>query len=259
MSIFITNGVHLYYEVSGEGIPLLFIHPPLLTGTNFAYQQKNLADRCRIITVDLPGHGRSSISPEPFTYDMVASILVNLLSHLCIDQAVVVGYSTGAEIACHMMITYPDRIKAGVLLSGMPNTKDSALQRNIKMAVFMAKRGSFLALATSICFSNANNPVTFALLLREALKGDPDTIASYYAYSLQYDCSHQLHRIKQPVLLLVGETDKRYARFGKYMSHVLPNSWIRSIPRVAHQLPTKTYQEVNLLLQQFLHTVSLLP
>ncbi|HAS00985.1 MAG TPA: alpha/beta hydrolase, partial [Brevibacillus sp.] len=59
MPYFIANGATIHYEIKGEGLPILCIHPPLLTGSIFYYQQKELQDRYKVITVDLRGHGRS--------------------------------------------------------------------------------------------------------------------------------------------------------------------------------------------------------
>ena len=75
MPYFIANGATIHYEIKGEGLPILCIHPPLLTGSIFYYQQKELQDRYKVITVDLRGHGRSSISAHPFTYEGIASDL----------------------------------------------------------------------------------------------------------------------------------------------------------------------------------------
>lgn len=59
------NGTRLYYQVKGQGVPILFLHPPLMTGLTFAYQQHQLADQFQVITFDIRGHGKSLIPGSP--------------------------------------------------------------------------------------------------------------------------------------------------------------------------------------------------
>ncbi|MDF2651943.1 MAG: alpha/beta hydrolase, partial [Paenibacillus sp.] len=47
------NGTMLHYETRGDGVPIVFIHPPLLTSANFRYQQAQLSDEFQVITFDI--------------------------------------------------------------------------------------------------------------------------------------------------------------------------------------------------------------
>lgn len=254
MPYFIANGATIHYETKGEGLPILCIHPPLLTGSIFYYQQKELQDRYKIITVDLRGHGRSSLSALPFTYEGIASDLNQLLTHLCIDQAVLLGYSTGGSIALEMMLQAPERIRGAILLSGMAHCRNTSLYRLISLGEKVARRGALHSLAMITCFNNANNPLTFMRNYRDAIKGNPIGIADYYRYATYYDTLDRLNQINQPVLLLSGERDRHFTCFAQEMASQLPMAKVRSIPRYKHQLPTKAYHEVNLLVHQFINS-----
>jgi pimeloyl-ACP methyl ester carboxylesterase len=62
------NGTTLHYQVKGEGLPIIFIHPPLLTKANFNYQVAQLSGIYKVITFDIRGHGHSAASLDPLTY-----------------------------------------------------------------------------------------------------------------------------------------------------------------------------------------------
>ncbi|UQZ85097.1 AB hydrolase superfamily protein YvaM [Paenibacillus konkukensis] len=81
------NGAVLHYDSVGTGVPIVFIHPPLLTGEVFVFQRE-LRDRFRIITFDVRGHGLTK--PEgAITYAAIAADMVGLLDALNIPKAYV--------------------------------------------------------------------------------------------------------------------------------------------------------------------------
>lgn len=62
------DGNSLYYSVKGKGVPIVFIHPPVLTSVNFQYQMEELSEEFKVITFDIRGHGRSQYSRLRVTY-----------------------------------------------------------------------------------------------------------------------------------------------------------------------------------------------
>ncbi len=76
----------LFFHVKGEGIPIVFIHPPVLTGMNFLYQVEKLSNVFKVITFDIRGHGRSQVSKQPLTYSLIAEDTKSLLDHLDINR-----------------------------------------------------------------------------------------------------------------------------------------------------------------------------
>jgi pimeloyl-ACP methyl ester carboxylesterase len=119
------NGVELFYEVSGTGQPVLFIHggyggaesavvaklPPEVTGIL-------PADRFRVVTYDRRNAGQSEFTDAHYTIDDLADDARALLDHLGIERAIVIGSSAGGPIALQFALTYPARTFALCL----PNT-----------------------------------------------------------------------------------------------------------------------------------------
>lgn len=105
------NNVDIYYEVYGEGEPLLLLHGGLGNGTYFRNQiPAFLAAGYQLIVMDSRGHGRSSFDDQPISYELMASDVLGLMDHLGIEKASIVGWSDGGIIGLEIAITHPERL-----------------------------------------------------------------------------------------------------------------------------------------------------
>src|SRR3954454_9787050 len=107
------NGLHMYYEVQGEGSPLVLLHGGVQSiDLSFGALIPQLVGRHRVIGVELQGHGRTAdIDREP-TSAALAGDVVALLDHLGIDRAHVLGFSLGAGVALELAVSHPDRVRS---------------------------------------------------------------------------------------------------------------------------------------------------
>lgn len=241
------NGTTLHYHVKGEGVPILFIHPPLLTKANFQYQIAQLSGTFKVVTFDLRGHGISPPSSVPLTYPLFSEDIKQLMDYLHLPKAFLCGYSTGASIVLEAMLSYPDRFHGGILISGMSEASDFYLRSRIKLAESMCRVQAKSALASVICMGNADNQTTFGNLYREAMKGDLDSWRQYYHNSLTYNVTTRLRQLKAPMLLLYGKKDRSFYRYAAILQKELPYSKLVAVKGLSHQLPTKAPAAVNKL------------
>jgi pimeloyl-ACP methyl ester carboxylesterase len=108
------NGIELGFDDEGAGDPVLLLHPFALSRSVWAPQLSALTGRCRVIAVDLPGHGQSDRLGNPHLArwsDQVAS----LLEQLRVRQAVAVGLSMGGYVALALARRHPGLVRALVL------------------------------------------------------------------------------------------------------------------------------------------------
>jgi pimeloyl-ACP methyl ester carboxylesterase len=245
------NGVRLHYHVEGRGIPLIFIHPPLLNQEIFNYQKAQLADAYKIITFDIRGHGLSEASPAPVTYPLVVEDMRQLLEHLDVREAVVCGYSTGGGIALEAMLAHPQTFTGGVLISTMPEASDWYLKSRIRVSSGLSRIRGKRLLGGLVGWGNADMSLTFNNLYKGAVEGDSRNIRQYYDYSLTYSCTDQLSSIEQPVLLLYGEEDVSFHRYARLLEARLPNRDLIFIEKASHQLPTKAPRTMNRIVEQW--------
>ncbi len=104
--------VSLYYEVHGEGDPLLLIHGLVVDGDLFRETTEILARRFRVITFDRRGNSRSRLKTEqPFDVQKQAEDVKDLLDHLGIQDTFIAGASGGAVIGQAFLCSYPERVR----------------------------------------------------------------------------------------------------------------------------------------------------
>lgn len=113
------NGARIYYEVYGEGPPLLLLH-----GDVFGYIDEFsgciplLSKHFRVIAVGMRGHGKSEIGSQPFSYKLFAEDALAVLKKESVDTVVVVGFSAGAVISYYMAAHYPAVVRKFAALGG---------------------------------------------------------------------------------------------------------------------------------------------
>jgi pimeloyl-ACP methyl ester esterase len=110
------GGVEIYYEEAGEGRPLVMLHGWSMTGRVWRFQQP-LADDCRLIVPDLRGHGKSSTPAAGFSLNDLAGDIVALFERLDLADAVLLGWSLGAQVALAAFLPIRERL-AGLALVG---------------------------------------------------------------------------------------------------------------------------------------------
>ncbi len=111
---FNSNGIRIHYTDEGEGTPVVLLHGFAVNADlnwRIPGVTEKLADRFRVIAMDLRGHGLSSKPHDPDKYgtEMVEDV-IRLLDHLKIDKAWVAGYSLGGFIALKLAVLHPDRL-----------------------------------------------------------------------------------------------------------------------------------------------------
>ena len=138
---FVTNqGVRIYYEVEGEGEPLVLYHG--LTGSGERWRDTGyvagLADTYRLVLIDARGHGQSDKPHEQFSYGRLrqASDVVAVLDDLCIDRARFWGHSMGGDIALTLGRHHPNRVGPLVVTGYSPFAADG--EQAAEMAAWAA-------------------------------------------------------------------------------------------------------------------------
>ncbi|MGK5442887.1 alpha/beta fold hydrolase [Micromonospora sp. URMC 105] len=117
MSYADVNGLRLWYEVHGDGLPLVLLHGGYGAVEMFAPILPALARRRRVIGVDLQGHGRTADVDRPLRYETMAEDIAALLRHLGLPEADLLGYSLGGAVALRTAIQHPGVVRRLVLVS----------------------------------------------------------------------------------------------------------------------------------------------
>jgi pimeloyl-ACP methyl ester carboxylesterase len=110
------NGIEMYYEIIGEGEPVVLLHGFLETGRMFEPFVDDLSQHYRLIIPDLRGHGGSTNPSNDFTMRQSARDVLDLMDYLALNKVKAIGVSTGAMTLLHMATQQPNRIEAMVLV-----------------------------------------------------------------------------------------------------------------------------------------------
>ena len=112
------NGLKVYYEVYGEGKPLVLLHGAFMTiETNWGQLIPELSKTRKVIAVELQGHGHTPFSDRKLDQAALASDVEGVMKYLKVDSADVAGYSMGGSIAYKLAIQSPKRVKKLVIIS----------------------------------------------------------------------------------------------------------------------------------------------
>lgn len=114
------NGLKMYYEVHGNGDPVVLIHGSFMTITNnWTGWIGELSRTRKVIAVEMQGHGRTADIKRDFSYENLADDVAALLDHLKIPSADLIGYSMGGGVAMQCAIRHPAKVRKVVSISAV--------------------------------------------------------------------------------------------------------------------------------------------
>lgn len=108
-----------YREYGQDGPVIIIMHGIFGMLDNWHYVSGILSESCRVISFDARNHGKSFHDPD-MGFDAMAGDLIQLMDHLNIEQAIVLGHSMGGKTAMHAALLYPNRLKALIVADIAP-------------------------------------------------------------------------------------------------------------------------------------------
>lgn len=117
------NGIKVYYEVYGEGKPVVLLHGAFMTiDTNWGQLIPELSKNRKVIAIELQGHGHTPFSDRKLSHAALAGDVTGVMDYLKIDKTDVVGYSFGGTVAYQLAIQSPERLNKLVIISATYKT-----------------------------------------------------------------------------------------------------------------------------------------
>ena len=240
------NGAQLYYEIKGEGHPLLLLHAGVADSRMWDDQFDAFAQQYRVIRFDYRGFGRSNMPSDPFSRHEDVRALLDFLQ---IKAAYLLGISFGGLIALDFTLTYPNYVKA--LILGAPSISgDTPSERVMKfwIAEDEALEDGDLEFATEINLrlwvdgphreaeevDSAVREKVREMQMNIFQKEIPDDVEEI---GLNPPAVGRLHELKIPVLIMVGDLDlEEKVALTHRLETQIPGSKKVIIPGVAHML-----------------------
>lgn len=244
MPIVAVKGINLYYEIHGEGVPLVLIMG-LRRNLEWWYCQiPSLSKVFKVLVFDNRGAGRSDKPEMEYSIPLFADDTAGLMEALGIRSAHVLGISMGGYIAQELALTYPDKVKSLILGCTGCGGRRTVLMSEERMIKFTANKDlspeEILRKDMDIYFSD---------LFVEA---HPDKIREFVNISLRYyqpkeaffrqfeacrkhDTADRLGGVKAPVLIMTGDDDPLVpSENSLILKELLPDAKVSYFPNLRH-------------------------
>jgi 4,5:9,10-diseco-3-hydroxy-5,9,17-trioxoandrosta-1(10),2-diene-4-oate hydrolase len=266
------NTIELGANEAKEGQPIVFVHGLSGSWPNWLEQMPVLAERHRVLALDLPGSGHSPMPAEEISISGYARLLERLLDQLGIDAAAVVGNSMGGFIGTELAISFPQRVERLVLVSAAglstyaPTGSGRAISTMRRLeriltasSAWVASRSDAVARHPRLRDAALNVVVRHPSRLPAALAaeqirgaGKPGFIQALAA-TIEYDVRERLPEIACPTLIVWGERDRLITvRDADVFEQLIPNSRKIVYPDTGHMAMLERPAAFNRLLEDFL-------
>jgi pimeloyl-ACP methyl ester carboxylesterase len=190
------NGMQMYYEVSGEGDPLIVLHGAYMNIPSMGAIIPKLAESHKVYALELQGHGRTTDIDRPITYQNLADDVAALMDKAGLEKADVFGYSMGAVAGLQLAIRHPDKVNRLVAASvaydaegWQPEFKAFIPQMNVEMILKLPFAEDYRKLAP--------NPEGFPALAAKLIQLEKEPMA----------WKADVKALKTPVLIITGDAD----------------------------------------------------
>jgi len=193
------NGVNYYYAVYGTGEPLLLLHGGFGQIEMFGPNLTQLAQRRKVIGIDLQGHGRTSLGDREISLVDMGNDMAGVLKKLGYNKVDVLGYSMGGGVAFQFAAQHPEMVRRLALVS-TPFSQDGfypeMLPQQAALGAAMAEQMKQTPMYKSYV-AIAPHPQEFPKLL--------DRMGAYMRKP--YDWSSDVKKLTMPVMLIYGDSD----------------------------------------------------
>lgn len=230
------NGMKVYYEVYGQGAPLVLLHGAFMTiDMNWGQLIPELSKTRKVIAIELQGHGHTPYSERKLSHATLANDVERVLDHLKVDSADVAGYSFGGSVAYQFAIQSPKRLKKLVIISAAHKTSDWLPQIN----------GAFKNMKPEL-FANSPMQSAYDAVAPDKTKWTKFLEQMIATAGTPFDFGDaNIARIKAPVLLIAGDNDgldkpeliKTYQLLGGNVGAdfgIIPKSQLAIVPGQGH-------------------------
>lgn len=237
------NDIKIYYEIYGEGEPLLLLHGNSGSIKAGESQIPELSKHFKVIAVDSRAQGKSTDSNKEITYALMASDMNELIDKLKLGSVYIVGWSDGGNIGLELAFAHPEKVK--------------------KLVTFGANYTyeNFMAAPDSVVMDPNDSLIIKTSAFLQMYKAGYDTIPAEIKKKLtdltqKYPnfTKEQLKQIKIPALIVVGDHDLITIDQTIALFTSLPHSQLFIVPGATHFVPIEQSKLINSEVINFLST-----
>ncbi len=262
-----SNGAKLYFEETGAGHPIIFVHEFGSDHREWETQVRCFSRNYRCITYNARGYPPSDVPEDDASYgqDHATDDVAAVLNHLNIAKAHVVGLSMGAFATLHFGLRYPHMATALVVAgcgSGAPKAEREIFRKQCEASAerFLKDGSASMARAlgigpTRVQLQNKDPRgwEEFVQHLSEhSPKGSAMTLRNYQALRPSlYDLADKLSKLTVPLLLVCGDEDDPCLDANIFLKRTIPSAGLWMVPRTGHAVNLEEPDAFNRNVQEF--------
>ncbi len=264
-------GAKLYYEETGSGYPLIFVHEFAGDLRSWEAQLRFFARRYRCIAYNARGYPPSDVPEDVNSYrqEQQADDAAAVLDHLKIERAHVVGLSMGAFATLHFGLRHPKRASALVTAgigSGAPKELRARFQADSIAGAERFERHGSAAVAEAMALGPARVQLQNKdlrgweeekrYLAEHSARGSALILRGYQATRRSlYDLAEPIARLAIPTLIVAGDEDEPCLDASLWLKRTMPYSGLALLPKTGHCVNLEEPDAFNRLVLDFLTLV----
>jgi len=257
MPILNLDDIDLYYEVVGEGAPLLFIHGLGSSSRDWEKQVSYFANRYRVIVFDVRGHGKSVKPPGPYSIPLFATDTAKMLKAIEVGPAHVVGISMGGMIAFQLAVSQPGMVRSLMIVNSSPEFLVRTFKERMQVwqrflivrLLGMRKMGEVLS---KRLFPKAEHEELRALFVERWAENDARAYREAMRAIVGWTVADQIGDIHFSTLVIASEGDYTPVAAKKAYVERMAKAELVVIEDARHALPVEKPEEFNAAIEAFL-------
>jgi pimeloyl-ACP methyl ester carboxylesterase len=267
----LSNGVRLYYEETGRGTPIVFVHEFADDLRSWEPQMRYFSRRYRCIAYNARGYPPSDVPEARSKYSQAIATddIANVMRHLGLAKAHIIGCSMGGFATVHFGLRYArlalSLTAVGVGYGSDPDKREQFMKDTEAMARRFAELGTAEAVKpyqvgpARVQYQN-KDPRGFTQFCAEFAKhsalGSANTLRGVQARRPTiYSLERGLSRLKVPLHVVSGDEDNNCLEPGIFMKRVCPSAWLTIVPNTGHAVNVEEPDLFNRLTAEFLAQV----
>lgn len=225
------NGLKVHYLLRGEGENIILLHGWGGSTESFAPVFKYLAQKFRVISIDLPGFGQSQKPGEVWGTRDYAEFLKSFMDTLGIEKATLIGHSFGGRISIYFAAHQPDRIKKMVLVNSAGLIKKRPLSYHLKVYTYKVLK----KVVTLLPFAGEEAVNRLRGMFGSADYRQAGPMRKILVKIVNEDLKPLLKKIQAPTLLIWGEQDEiTPVEFGRIMEREIDDAGLVVLKNAGH-------------------------
>lgn len=250
-------GALLYYEERGQGMPLVLLHGLGETAEFWEYQIPVFAKHYRVITVELPGFGRSTHLIKAYSIASVAQHVWNLLDRLGVKKFHLIGHSMGGAVAQQLALDHPQAVSRLVLANTVPAFRPTTLRQHLEVGyrqtvMRLLGPARLARIGARRMFPHAHQQELRAKSEARGMQNNGGNYLDALRALTQWSVLDRLREFTMPVLVLAAEHDYFSRQDMLKFAHGLPKGRFHLFAGTHHAMAMEVPAAFNTAVMKFL-------